>query len=123
MGLAPQPVFSVMKIRKFHLLSLVVLSVLISQPARAVTGVAGQVGNLEIIGSGGGAPGNYDFRVSLTSGGIICNGQNWTYINTSEANYSALVASILSAKTLGLTVTLYVDPVGAYCHLDYLVIN
>jgi hypothetical protein len=112
-----------MKITKFHLLGLVLLSVLISLPARAVTGVAGQVGNIEIIGPGGGAPGNYDFRVFLTTGGVICNGQNWAYLNTGDANYSALVASILSAKALGSTVTLYVNLVGAYCQLAYVVID
>lgn len=111
------------KSTQFHLSLLLLLSVLVSQPASAATGVAGQVGNIEIVGSDGGAPGNYDFRVFLTTGGVICNGQNWAYINTSDANYSALVASMLSAKTLGSTVTLYVDPVGAYCQLAYVVLN
>jgi hypothetical protein len=123
MRLLAQPVLPVMRIAKLHLSLLLLLSVLISQPARAATGVAGQVGDIETVGSGGGAPGNYDFRVFLTSGGVICNGQNWAYINTSDANYSALLASILSAKALGSTVTLYTNPVGAFCQLAYVVIN
>jgi len=102
---------------------LIGISLLLSHPANAVTGVAGQVGNIETVGSGGGASGNYDFRVFLATGEVICNGQNWAYLNTTDANYSALVAHVFLAKGLGLPVTLYVNQVGAYCQLAYLVTN
>jgi hypothetical protein len=123
MRLLTKWVLAMSKRTQFHLLLLVLLSVLIAQPVRAATGVTGQVGNIEILAPGGGAPGNYDFRVSLTTGDVICNGQNWAYLNTTDANYSALVASILSAKALGGTVTLYGNVVGMYCQLAYVVIN
>jgi hypothetical protein len=126
MCLLRQRVLVTVKSAQFYLLGLIVVSVLVAQQSNAATGVAGQVGNVEIIGSGGGAPGNYDFRVFLTTGGVICNGQNWAYINTGtagDANYSALVSSVLLAKSLGSTVTLYVNPVGSYCQLAYMVIN
>ena len=106
-----------MKGTRFHLLSLSILSILVAQPASAITTVTGQVGTIEVVGSGGGAPGNYDFRVFLVTSGTICNGQNWAYINSYDANYSALVSSVLQAKSLGLTVTLFVSAVGSYCEL------
>jgi hypothetical protein len=102
---------------------LIGILLLVAQQASAATGVAGQVGNIETVGSGGGASGNYDFRVFLATGEVICNGQNWAYLNTSDANYSALVAHVFLAKGLGLTVTLYVNQVGPYCQLAYLVTN
>jgi hypothetical protein len=108
---------------QFCLLGLIGISLLISHPANAVTAIAGQVGNIETVGAGGGASGNYDFRVFLATGEVICNGQNWAYLNTTDANYSALVAHVFLAKGLGLTVTLYVNQVGAYCQLAYLVTN
>jgi len=108
---------------RFYLSGLIGILLLVAQQASAATGVAGQVGNIETVGSGGGASGNYDFRVFLATGEVICNGQNWAYLNTSDANYSALVAHVFLAKGLGLTVTLYVNQVGPYCQLAYLVTN
>jgi hypothetical protein len=58
-------------------------------------------------------PGNYDFRVYFATGEVICNGVIWAYLNTADANYSALAASILMAKAVGSPVTLYFDQVGA----------
>jgi hypothetical protein len=48
-----------MKGTRFHLLSLIILSILVAQPASAITitTVTGQVGTIEVVGSGGGAPG------------------------------------------------------------------
>jgi len=107
---------------KFLLLAVIATTILSLQPARA-DNVAGQVGTIITVGSGAGAPGNYDFRVYMATGAVICNGVPWVYINTSDANYSALVASVLLAKSLGSTVTLYFNQVGAYCQLAYIVMS
>jgi hypothetical protein len=111
-----------MKSTKFYLLGVVAVSALISQSASAAD-VVGQVGTVTIVGSGANAPGNYDFRVTLATGAVICNGQNWVYVNTTDANYSAIVASVLSAKALGSTVTFFYNPVGNYCQLTFMAIN
>jgi hypothetical protein len=115
---------SVARNARLHVMSIgFVLASMGQQAIATPTGVAGYVGNLDVVGSGGGAPGNYDFRIFLTTNEVICNGQTWAYINTNDGNYSALVASILSAKATGGIVTLYVTPVGAYCQLAFVVIN
>jgi hypothetical protein len=78
----------------------------------------GQIGTIQTVGSAGGAPGNYDFRVSLAGGPIICNGQNWAYINTTDANYSAIVASILSARVSSNSVYLYwIQASNGFCEI------
>jgi hypothetical protein len=115
-------VLAMSKSTQFHLLGLIVVSILIAQSVRAGS-VAGQVGIIAPVGSGGGAPGNYDFRVYLATGEVICNGVNWAYLNTTDANYSALVASTLMAKAVGSSVTLYFNQVGAYCQLTWLTVN
>lgn len=79
----------------------------ISQPVFAQIQVSGVVGNTQVVGSGGGAPGNYDLRVFFTSNSVMCDGQAWAYINIKDSNYSALVASIMFAKTTGETVVLW----------------
>jgi hypothetical protein len=122
MRLLPQRVFAVMKSTQSYLLAFIAVSVLISQPARAGS-VVGQVGVIEAIGSGAGAPGNFDFRVFLATSAVICNGQNWVYINIGDANYNVLVAFALSAKSLGSTVTLYFNQVGSYCQLTYMLVS
>ena len=115
---------SVLKTFTLQLMSFVLLAISTGQQANAdPLGVAGYVGNLDVVGSAGGAPGNYDFRIFLTTNAVICNGQTWAYINATDGNYNALVASILAAKTTGGIVTLYVNPVGAYCQLVFVVIN
>jgi hypothetical protein len=78
----------------------------------------GTVGAVSVVGSGGGAPQNYDFRVSLTGNPVICNGQTWAYVNIADANYDEIIANILSAKTLAATVTLYWTQVSTgYCQI------
>lgn len=63
-----------------------------------------------------------DFRIFLVGGPILWNDQTWTYINSTEANCNALVASALAAKAAGDTVVLHVelDSGSGYCHLDYM---
>jgi hypothetical protein len=115
---------SVFNNAKLQVMSFLLLAASTGQLANAdPLGVAGYVGNLDVVGSAGGAPGNYDFRIFLTTNQVICNGQTWAYINATDANYNALVASILAAKATGGIVTLYVNPVGAYCQLVFVIIN
>lgn len=89
-----------MKITRFYLLGIIAVAAVISQSASAAD-VVGQVGTVTMVGSGANAPRNYDFRVALTNGATICNGQNWVYVNATDANFSALVAGVLSEKALG----------------------
>jgi hypothetical protein len=115
---------SVAKNSRLQVMGFVFLAISMGQQANAdPIGVAGTVGNLDVVGSGGNAPGNYDFRIFLTTNQVICNGQTWAYINATDANYGALVASILEAKATCGVVTLYVNPVGAYCQLAFVIIN
>ncbi|HZT01163.1 MAG TPA: hypothetical protein VFA39_02725 [Steroidobacteraceae bacterium] len=89
--------------------------------ALAAAAVQGQIGLLEFVGGGAGAPGNFDFRIFLIGNPVICAGQTWTYINGTEANYNTLVAATLSAKASGGAVTLHVDPdTQGFCHIEYM---
>lgn len=96
---------------------------LMSQSANAYVQASGKIIQLEVIGPGGGAPGNYDFRIHLTGNIVICNGQTWAYLNLTDSNYAAMVANVLAAKASGVSVTLNVTQVGAYCQLSYLVVS
>jgi hypothetical protein len=100
---------------------LLATAALFSQPASALTSVTGQVGWVTIVGYAGGAPGNYDLRISLTTSGVICT----SYVNANESNYQAVVAAVLAAKSLGSTVRLDVTPDGGtgYCHLTSVVME
>jgi hypothetical protein len=105
--------------------SVLLLASVVPLPAIAYTEVIGQLGSVQIDGAGAGAPGGYDFRVYLSTGGIICGGFNWAYVNVGESNYQAVVAGVLAAKALGSSVKLDVTPDGGtgYCHLAYVVVE
>jgi hypothetical protein len=76
---------------------------------------------VEIVRSASGAPGNYDFRIFLAGYPVICDTQNWAYVNTTDVNYSSIVASVLSARAMGSTVTLHViQDSKSYCVLGYM---
>ena len=98
--------------------------IVVGGTAQAFIGVTGTIASLLIVGSGSGAPGNYDLRVFLSGNVVVCNGQPWAYINTTDANYNAITAAAMTAKATGGTVTLYVSQDGAgYCQLAYIMIN
>ena len=123
LSLTPR-IFAGLKGTRFHLLGSMFALLLTAQLASAFTETTGQVGAVEIVGSGASAPGNYDFRVYLVGTPIICNGEPWVYINTNDANYNALVASILTAKSLGSTVNFFwTQASNGFCQLDYIVVN
>lgn len=80
--------------------------------------ISGQVSQDIIVGSAGGAPGNYDFRVFLQGNPAQCNGVTWSFVNTNDANYQAIVASIYTARSLGVPVTLSVIQTSTgYCQI------
>jgi hypothetical protein len=82
---------------------------------------AGTIGNITIIGSGSGAPGAWDFRVYLTGSPVICNGQTWAYINSTDANYAAITANLMEARALGAVVQLYwVQTSDGYCQIAWM---
>jgi hypothetical protein len=86
--------------------------------------VAGQVGRIDTVGSGSGAPNNFDFRIFFVGSPVICNGQPWAYVNSTEVNYNTIVANVLLAKSLGVSVSLTVTQDGSgFCHLDYLEVD
>jgi len=88
-------------------------------PTYAYTSVQGYVGVTEVIGSSGGAPGNFDFRIHLTGDTVICNNQVWAYVNTTDVNYSSMVANILAAKVAGWPVTMAITQTSSgYCQLS-----
>jgi hypothetical protein len=104
-----------------NLLALTAIGAMAASPAQAYILVSGQIGSTETVGTTGGAPGNYDFRIWLASGAVICNGQNWAYVNVSDANYATIVASTMTARATGITVTLAVTQDAAgYCQLSYI---
>jgi hypothetical protein len=101
-----------------------ILGVTATLPAQANITVQGQVGTVEILTSAAGAPGNFDLRIYFVTGGVICNGQTWAYINTSDNNYAATAAGVLTAKSSGMTVTLnIVQDTQGYCQLAAFWIN
>ena len=103
--------------------SLLVVGCLIGgiSAAYATGSSSGQVSFILVVASGAGAPGNYDFRVSLVGGQVICNGQTWAYVNANDANYNGISANILSSRALGIPVTLYwnQDSSGS-CQIAYI---
>ena len=97
----------------------------ISPLAQAYTEVQAQIGWVQVLGSAAGAPNSYDVRVYLVGSGAVCGSYNWAYFNVSDPAYNALLATILSAKTLGSTVLLDTtpDPGTGYCHLAYVTVQ
>jgi len=82
---------------------------------------SGQIGDLFTVASGGGAPGNYDFRVYFVGSPVICNGQPWAYVNIGDANYAAIMANILAARASGATVLLnWTQQANGYCQINFI---
>lgn len=80
----------------------------------------GQISQVQLIASPAGAPGAQDFRVILVGNVPICGTNTWAYINSTDANYAASVAALLSAKLSGSTVQLNSSPDSAgNCQIYY----
>jgi hypothetical protein len=62
------------------------------------------------------------FKVYLATTTGACAGStyNWAYLNSTDTNYSAIVATLLAAKEQGSTETVYAttDSGTNYCHLS-----
>ena len=82
---------------------------------------SGQIGSLFTVASGGGAPGNYDFRVYFVGSPVICNGQTWAYIDINDVNYAAIMANILAARASGATVLLnWTQQANGNCQINFI---
>jgi hypothetical protein len=75
--------------------------------------VSGAVSSVEVNGT------TQSFKVTISNVSSMCgNSNNWAYISVSDPNYSAHVAAILSAKSLGSTVAIYTTrDASGYCHI------
>jgi hypothetical protein len=65
------------------------------------------------------------FRVYVaapTGGSGWCSpSYNWAYLNSTDSNYSAYVATVLTAKATGSSVLIYqTKDANGYCHIGYL---
>lgn len=88
-----------------------VAAVLTGIPADAAT-YSGKIGQVFTA-----APGNYPYRVYLIGGMVGC-ADGFGYLDTSDGNYQAHVADILSAFHAGKNVYLFTDQVGAFCKIN-----
>lgn len=90
---------------------------LVWHPAMAWDGtVAGTISSIDVTGGT-----NQDFRVYFGSQAVCGNATTWAYLNATDPNYATYVATVLMAKALGATVTVYTNRDAAgYCHIGYL---
>jgi len=65
---------------------------------------------------------NFGIRVYLSSGVYMCAGSTayWGYLNSTDSNYNAYVATIMTAKATGARLTVWTTNVNGYCHIGYL---
>ena len=85
--------------------------------------VTGSIVTIDEVANG---PGNYDTRIYLGGSPVMCSGSaaTWAYLNVSDPNYSAVVASLMMAKVTRSQVTVYTNrDSGGYCHIGYLSIT
>lgn len=88
--------------------------------------VTGTVAQISAVGSGEGAPGNYDIRVYLVGVSTICNGaanSGWAYINANDANFKGILSILELAVATGKTVSVYTNVVAQGCQIGYVSIN
>lgn len=100
----------------------VVIAAIFGVPALAqATDVTGTVGQIEVNATGS----NGSFRVYTTAVNNMCGDTNTeTLINTTDPNYSVVVAVLLSAKSLGSTVVFSsTQQSDGTCHLYYIVVK
>ncbi len=65
--------------------------------------------------------GNFGVRVYLSSGVVMCTGSTnyWGYLNSTDSNYSAYIATIMTAKATGARLTIFTTNVNGFCHIGY----
>lgn len=64
---------------------------------------------------------NYGLRVVLGGGGapMCTGGNNWAYLNASDANYKAYVALLMLAKSMDRGVVISSNLVAGQCKIGY----
>jgi hypothetical protein len=88
----------------------------------------GKISEIHAAARESGASGNFDFRVGIEGkNSTFCGGNAqsaWGYFNADDANFKGMSAVLMTAYTLGKTVTLYVtkDAPG-YCKIGYIVLG
>jgi len=66
---------------------------------------------------------SYSFRVFGVTSFCATGTGGFAYLNSTDANYSGLIATLLMAKTLGTSVLIYYNLVGGYCHIEYVTVG
>ena len=86
--------------------------------------VIGKIAQIDDVGGSAGAPGNYDFRVTLEGVPTFCtDGSPWGYINSNDANFKGLAAMLLMAQATGKSVRIFTTKTAsAYCQIGYIVV-
>lgn len=96
---------------------------LFSSGAHAWDGVkSGKITNIQVTHAT-----NFAFRLGLNAGGICGTTGNlgWAYLNEGDSNYKVYVASLLAAKALNQTVTIYANKTfgGQFCNIQHISID
>ena len=77
--------------------------------AQSASMVGGTINRIDSVASAGGAPNNGDTRVYLNGVSTFCSGTadpTWAFVNTTDANYKGVVASLLMAYATGKQVVI-----------------
>lgn len=67
----------------------------------------------------------YSARVTLKNSKILCGTRTWAFLHSTDPNYSAIVAGLLSAKATGTSLRIYTNlesPSGD-CRIGYVEFN
>ncbi|MDR7050150.1 hypothetical protein J2X54_002631 [Duganella sp. 3397] len=96
---------------------------LVNAYAYAYDGSAnGKIVRMESAG-GANAGANFDIRVTLAPGVAACGAGtvDWVYLNTTDYNYKAMLATLMMAQSMDKTVTIYSTKVaGQYCNIGWI---
>lgn len=106
---------------KLGMRQLIIAATLAMPVLAQATDVTGMVGQIEVNGTGS----NGSFRVYTATVNNMCDSNvTEAIINTTDPNYSTIVATLLMAKALGATVVFSStqQPDGT-CHLYYVVMK
>lgn len=86
--------------------------------------VTGYVSGLDTVNE----PNNYEMRIYL-GGATMCNVNNsslssFAYLNSSDPNYSATLANLMMAYSMGKQVSIFtMNDSGAGCHIHYVMVR
>ncbi len=108
------------------LLSFTTLAVVASAHGQSASTVSGTINRMDFVASAGGAPNNGDTRVYLNGVTTFCSGTSdptWAFVNTSDANYKGVLASLLMAYATGKQVSVTsiagAGTSGPRCQIEY----